>query len=141
MGTNESVETIKTDLKLIGELKAAFKLQRNNDGCGPLVFAGVAESNIIPAISESVEKVFGKPYKAAGEGAILKNWFDGFVKAVGGVRTDQTLFRKTISPKLDLFCAFWPWGSNPVKTSIRLGLICYEEADEEEMAKALKGQF
>ena len=136
----QEIQAMKETLQLIPDLKSQFQIQRNPDGCGPLIYTGVAESNLIPKLSPLVEKYFGKAYKAAGAGAFFMNWFDSFVRNVGGVRKDQTLFRKAIADDIDLFCAFWPWGTNPIKTSIRVGIICPEER-EPELEKALKGLF
>ncbi len=137
----KEIETIKETLKLIGELKTQFGIKRNADCDDPLMYAGVANSDVIANITPLVEKYFGKAYKPAGETAYLKNFFDGFVKNVGGARSDQTLFRKDISPVLTMYCAFWPWGSNPVNTSIRIGLLCETEEQEDEVVKLLKGCF
>lgn len=132
---------IKDALQLIDELKRQFAVRRHPDGCGSLLYTGVAESNVIEKLTPVVEKRFGSAYKPAGQSALLKNWFDGFVKGVGGIRRDQTLFRLDIMPELILFCAFWPWGSEPVKTSIRIGLLCSDEDLEKKMESALQGAF
>jgi len=137
----EKINQIKEALKLIGELKAKFNVQANKDGMESLIFAGVTVSNVITQLTPEVEKTFGKAYKPAGKWAFFMNFFDSFVKGVGGIRTDQTLFRKDIGPGLTLYCAFWPWGSNPVKTSIRIGLLCDTEEIEAQMEKALAGSF
>ncbi|MBF0501206.1 MAG: hypothetical protein HQM09_13795 [Candidatus Riflebacteria bacterium] len=136
-----SVESIKTTLKLIPILKTQFNVKRNADEDDPLLFIGVAESNLIDKLRPVVEVHFGAPYKPAGESAFWKNLFDSFVKNIGGIRTEQTLFKKEISPTLALFCAFWPWGSNPVNTSIRIGLLCESEEEEQALAKEVKAFF
>ncbi|HOT26930.1 MAG TPA: hypothetical protein PLU72_02000 [Candidatus Ozemobacteraceae bacterium] len=137
----ETIKKIKDALQLIDELKRQFAVRRHPDGCGSLLYTGVAESNVIEKLQPVVEKRFGPAYKPAGQSALLKNWFDGFVKGVGGIRRDQTLFRLDITPELIMFCAFWPWGSEPVKTSIRIGLMCSDEDLEKKMETMLQGCF
>jgi hypothetical protein len=137
----DHVQSIKDVLSIIPELKAKFGVKRNSDNDDPLLFCGVATSDIIANVTPVIEQKFGKAYKPAGETAFFKNLFDGFVKNVGGVRTEQTLFRHDINDRFAIYCAFWPWGSNPVNTSIRIGLICMTEEEEQEMIKALKGCF
>lgn len=137
----ETIKKIREALQLIEELKRQFSVRRHPDGCGTLLYTGVAESNVIEKLTPVVEKRFGAAYKPAGQSAILKNWFDGFVKGVGGIRRDQTLFRLDVTPEMMMFCAFWPWGSEPVKTSIRIGLICSDEDLEKKMEAALQGCF
>ncbi len=122
----ENVSVIEQTMPLIGELKSFFEI-KPMDSDDPLLFAGVVLSDIILDISPVVEKYFGGPFKAAGKSAFLKNYFDGFTRSIGGMRTEQTVFRKQVSKGLDLYCAFWPWGSNPVKTTVRVGVLCDSE--------------
>ncbi len=135
------VKKIREALKIIDLIEAKFKIKPNHDIDDPLLYCGVADSNIMKQLTEEVEKIYGKAYKPAGEGAFLKNFFDKFVREVGGARKEQTLFRKEISEQVFLYCAFWPWGSNPVKTSIRIGLVCYGADERDFFTKELKGDF
>jgi hypothetical protein len=132
---------IRKTLELISAIEKNFKIKPNNDVDDPLLYCGVADSNIIDTLTVEVEKHFGKAYKPAGEGAFFKNYFDRFVKEVGGARKDQTLFKKDIAEGIVMYCAFWPWGSNPVKTSVRIGLLCYGADERDFFARELKGEF
>ncbi len=141
MEITEQVKTIKKNLKLIGKLEKEFGLKPNTDIDDPMLYCGVAQSNLIEQLTPLVEEYFGSAYKPAGETAFLKNLFDKFIKAVGGARKEQTLFKKDIDEGVVLYCAFWPWGTQPVKTSVRIGLVCYSEEVEAEYTKYLKGYF
>lgn len=141
MEITEQVKEIKKNLKLISLLEKQFGIRPNSDVDDPLLYCGVAQSDLISQLSPEVEKFFGKAYKPAGEGAFFKNLFDKFIKSVGGVRKDQTLYKKDIEKGVVLYCAFWPWGTQPVKTSVRIGLLCYDPACETEYTKHLKGYF
>lgn len=141
MEITEKVNEIKKNLKILSKLEKEFAVKPNNDNDNPLLYCGVAKSNIISSLTPLVEEYFGKPYKPAGESAFLKNIFDSFIRAVGGIHKDQTLFKKDIDNGVILYCAFWPWGSEPVKTSVRIGLVCYDSNVEEEYKKSLKGYF
>jgi hypothetical protein len=137
----ESLKKIRENLKLIDVLEKKHKISANSDNDDPLLYCGVVESNIIKALTPDVEKFFGKPYKAAGEGAFFKNFFDKFIREVGGARKEQTLYKTDIDDQTCLYCAFWPWGSNPVNTSIRIGLVCYGADERDQYTKELKGEF
>ncbi len=137
----EQLKTIRNILKLIDIIEKKYKIKPNNDVEDPLLYCGVADSNIIEQLSEDVEEQFGKAYKPAGEGAFFKNFFDRFIREVGGARKDQTLFRKEISDEVVMYCAFWPWGTNPIKTSVRIGLLCYGADERDAFTKELKGEF
>jgi len=138
---DETIDTIKATLALIPAMKRQFGVRANQRDCRPLLFTGVAESVVIERLEEHVSEYFGSPYKPAGSGAFFMNLFDSFVRSVGGVNRDQTLFRKNVTKDLTLFCAFWPWGSNPVKTSVRLGLICRTDDERKRVEGLLAGSF
>lgn len=135
------LQEIRKTLGLIDIIEGKYKIKPNHDVEDPLLYCGVADSNLIAQLAEEVEKYFGKPYKPAGEGAFFKNFFDRFIREVGGTRTDQTLFRKEISDQTVMYCAFWPWGTQPVKTSVRIGLVCYGADERDFFTKELKGEF
>ncbi|MDD3148564.1 MAG: hypothetical protein PHD82_14820 [Candidatus Riflebacteria bacterium] len=138
---NKHLPEIRKILGLIDIIEGKYKIKPNHDVDDPLLYCGVADSNLITQLGEEVEKFFGKPYKPAGEGAFFKNFFDRFMREVGGARKDQTLFRKEISDSIVIYCAFWPWGSNPVKTSVRIGLVCYGADERDFFTRELKGEF
>ncbi|MDD2997540.1 MAG: hypothetical protein EOM80_10255 [Erysipelotrichia bacterium] len=135
------LQEIRKILGLIDLIEGQYKIKPNHDVDDPLLYCGVADSNIISQLNVEVEKYFGKAYKPAGEGAFFKNFFDRFIREVGGARKEQTLFKKDISGQVCMYCAFWPWGSNPVKTSVRLGLLCYGADERDFFTKKLKGEF
>lgn len=137
----KNLEEIRKHLKIIDLIEDKFKIKANNDVDDPLLYCGVADSNIMSELAVEVEKVFGPAYKPAGEGAFFKNFFDKFVREVGGARKEQTLYRIAIDEMTCLYCAFWPWGSNPVKTSVRIGLVCYGADERDNYARELKGDF
>lgn len=115
-------QLVAKTLGLIRELKDNYPIVTSDSG-DPLLYTGVAGSDIIKLISPTVEKYFGQPYKPAGKSSLLKNMTDSFSKAIGGMRKEQTVYRKSVSASVHLYCAFWPWGSNPVKTTVRVGLV------------------
>lgn len=137
----KNLEQIRETLKVIDLIEEKFKIKPNNDVDDPLLYCGVANSNIMEELTVEIEKYFEKPYKPAGEGAFFKNFFDKFVREVGGTRKDQTLYKKDIDEKCCMYCAFWPWGTNPIKTSVRIGLVCYGADEREVYSRELKGDF
>ena len=141
MEIEEQVKEIKKNLKILGKLEKEFGVKPNTDNDNPLLYCGVAKSNIIASLTPLVEEYFGNPYKPSGESAFFKNLFDSFIRAVGGIQTNQTLYRKDIEDKVILYCAFWPWGTEPVKTSIRIGLVCFSDDLKEAYTSKLKGYF
>lgn len=137
----EQVTKIKNALKIIKEIEEKYQIKKNLDVVECLMYCGVAHSNIIETLSVDVQEYFSTPYKSAGKGCFFANYFDKFLRAVGGIRKEQTLYRLPVSETTFLYCAFWPWGSNPTKTSIRIGLICYNKSDYKTFAKSLKKSF
>ncbi|MBI4863657.1 MAG: hypothetical protein HY815_25870 [Candidatus Riflebacteria bacterium] len=109
---------------LIGALRERARLSMQLDPTNRLLHTGVVSSRGIEKVAEVVRGRMGPAYKPAGQWALWKNWFDEFVKAVGGIRSEQTLFRLDLNPDVTLFCAFWPWASDPDRVSVRVGLQC-----------------
>jgi hypothetical protein len=136
-----SLQKIRNTLKVIDVIEKKFKIKPNNDVDDPLLYCGVADSDVLTELAVEIEKSFGNPYKPAGEGAFFKNFFDRFVREVGGARKDQTLYRLDIDDNACMYCAFWPWGTNPIKTSVRIGLVCFGADERDKFAKELKGEF
>jgi hypothetical protein len=129
---------IRKTLTLIDVIEKKYGIKPNNDVEEPLLYCGVANSDLIAKLSA---EFFGKPYKAAGKGAFFMNFFDRFVREVGGARKEQTLYRKEFGDQICMYCAFWPWGSQPVKTSVRIGLVCYGADERDFFVRELKGEF
>ena len=94
-------DTIKQTLSVIGELKSNFEIEPADSG-NPLIFAGIVNSDIVQDIIPVAEKYFGQVYKPAGKSTFMTNLTDKFAKAIGGIRKEQTVFRKTVSQSLDL---------------------------------------
>lgn len=137
----EYISEIKQTLRLIPVLRKKYSLKTNSDASGDLLYCGIANSDIIKEITLDVEEFFGKPYKPAGKSMFFKNFFDLFLKQIGGIKSEQTLFKKQINEQMFMYCAFWPWGSNPVKTSVRVGLVCFGADERNFLIKELKGAF
>ena len=112
--------------KVVGELRERGPLDLRRDKRDPLLHTTVVGTPRVADLTAIVANVLGQPYKPAGKGAFFMSWFDPFVKAVGGVERQQTLFRRDLVPGLSLYCAFWPWASEPGRTSIRIGLACLD---------------
>jgi hypothetical protein len=107
---------------IIGDLRDRAGLTLRPDSADPLLHTAVMNARDVATVGQVVQERMGPAYKPAGESAVWKNWFDGFVKAVGGVRSEQTLFRLDVDPEVSLYCAFWPWASDAQRVSIRLGV-------------------
>ncbi len=137
----QQVKKIKDALKIIREIEEKYKITKNRDVVEDLMYCGVAQSNIIETLSVDVQEYFASPYKVAGKSCFLRNYYDKFLRSVGGMRKEQTLYRLEVSETTFLYCAFWPWGSNPTKTSIRIGLICYNKDHYKFFRKNLKKSF
>lgn len=140
MTLEETLVEITSTLELIRIFRDKFKL-RGGKPQEPFLYTGIIQSDIVDAIGVEVENFFGPPYKQRNASAFFGNWFDPFIRRVGGIRKEQTLYRKEFEHGLALYCAFWPWGSNPIKTSVRLGLLLPADMDPATLTDALQGKF
>ena len=136
----DHLQIVEKTMDLIGELKTTYEI-KPPDSKDPLLYTGVVEADVIAQITPIVEKYFGSPFKPAGQSALFKNLMDGFSKTIGGMRKEQTVFRKDISKSLYLYCAFWPWGSNPVNTTIRIGILTTGKEEIEKEIYDIMGKY
>jgi len=136
----DHLQIIEETMALIGELKTTYEI-KPPDSKDPLLYTGVVEADVIDQVTPIVEKYFGSPFKPAGQSATFKNLLDSFSKTLGGMRKEQTVFRKDISKSLYLYCAFWPWGSNPVNTTIRIGVLTTGAEEIEEGIYSIMNKY
>ena len=137
----QKIDEIRLNLTLINDIKEKYGLEKNLDSCGPLLYTAIASPDHIEGLSHLVEKYFGPPHKPAGESAFFKNLFNGFARSVGGMNKNQTYYRRDISHDMTLYCAFWPWGSNPEKISVRIELLYNGKGSLEYLEEELSESF
>lgn len=125
----DAKQEVERTLAMIALLRQQHGVENHPDAMAPLLYVGIAKAEHLDAIFTEISKIFGPPYKPSGSIAFWLNLFNPFVRAIGGSKYDQTLFRKDLAPGLSLFCALWPWGSDPSRTSVRIGLYCESETD------------
>lgn len=125
-------------LSVIRELRSKRRLELRPDDRDKLLYSCVITSANVPQVAEAVQNLMGVPFKPAGTSAVWKNWFDPFVRGIGGIRRNQSLYRKDLPEGSIVYCAFWPWASDPTRVSIRLGLQCPDEAVRARLEKEQK---
>lgn len=137
---SDQLHKVEETMGLIAELKESFGIQpsKNDD---PLLYTSVVQGNVVQQISPVVEEYFGKPYKKAGQSAFMKNLTDEFAKTLGGMRKEQTFFRKDVSEAVQLYCAFWPWGTDPEKTTVRIGILTDGNDEFDHEAKEIMKKY
>ncbi|NLM16585.1 MAG: hypothetical protein GX221_02575 [Candidatus Riflebacteria bacterium] len=128
-------------LKLKDIFREKFGMKKNPDSRDPLTYCGVTNSDIVAKIAVEVEKYFGEATKPAGQGCFFKNLFNPVYKQVGALKKDQTFYMIELEKDIYLYCAFWPWGSDPVKTSVRLGILSPDDKKSEALLKEYSGKF
>lgn len=134
-------ETLLELLRVVGELETLFGVQRNVAACNPLLFVGVTDAQTLERLHPVVEQHFGPPMKRAGGETFTDKPSEGFVRAIGGVRLDQTLFLSNVVEGHSVYCVFWPWGSNPLRVSIRVGVIAGDDGTAAALAEQLQPVF
>lgn len=110
---------------LVTELARRGSLQMQADKRNALLRTTVVPSDRVPQLLATAAELMGPPVKPAGASSMWRNWFDPFFKAVGGAEKPQSLFRRELADQLALYVAFWPWASDPGRTSLRIGLACW----------------
>ena len=67
----QNLDKIKNTLKIIDNIEKKYKIKRNADVDDPLLYCGVAQSNIINDLSEDVKAYFSD-HKPAGKSAFSR---------------------------------------------------------------------
>ena len=123
---------------LVNELAQRASVKLGLDQRSVLVRSTVVPSDRLATLIPIVTELMGPPVKPAGETARWKNWFDPFFKSVGGCEKQQSLWARPIEDRVTLYLAFWPWASEPTRTSVRAGIACWDEARRFKLEDFLK---
>jgi len=81
----------------------------------------VAPATALEPVSAKVAEHLGAPRKAADEVLPAELSDAPLVEALGGIRSDQTLYVKDLGQGLSLYVAFWPWGGGK-RFTIKIGV-------------------
>lgn len=123
--------------KLVTDLATRGSLSLAADQRNVLLRVTVVPTDKVSTLVGLVTELMGPAVKPAGQTAWWKNWFDPFYRSVGGIQREQTLFQKKIGDGVSLYCAFWPWASEPKRTSLRVGISCPDESRRKALEKLL----
>lgn len=135
----EDDEALAQFSRLVADLKAKGPLELKPDRQNPLLYTTVVGAQRIYELKVLVSSMLGQPYKPSGESAMWKNWFDPFVKSVGGIEKQQTLYRRGLDEPFALYAAFWPWASDNTRCSLRIGLSCTDSPRRVELENKVRG--
>src|SRR2546423_270076 len=122
---------------VVAELVKRASLEMQPDRRNVLMRTTVVPTDKVPRVLDVVAELLGPAVKPAGKSAWWKNWVDPFYRSVGGIQREQTLFRRELCAGLSLYCAFWPWASDPKRVSIRVGISCGDEARRKALEERL----
>ena len=67
-------------------------------------------------------KALGPPLKEFGESVALTPEARRTADAVGGIRSNQCFFLAQQGAKHVAYAALWPWGSDPTRLTLKVGL-------------------
>lgn len=124
--------------RLVNDLRTRGGVDLRPDRRSPLIYSTVVGVERVDTLSKLVSELLGPPFKPAGEGAFFMNWFDPFVKSVGGIERAQTLYRRDLQAPFALYVAFWPWASEPTRCSLRAGLSCLDAPRRDALEERLR---
>ncbi|MBI2895176.1 MAG: hypothetical protein HYY06_16600 [Deltaproteobacteria bacterium] len=114
----------------MGETLAALpdvqRQQSRFEGETTLVAPGASRD----AVSAVVEPLFGPPAKPADSAVPAELQGHPLLQAIGGIRTNQTLYLKQLGPGLSLYVAFWPWNGG-ARFTIKIGVHGSPEAGDD----------
>ncbi len=90
---------------------------------GLLEFEKAREPDVLAILDEVFDKIW-----SAGEMGTAPADVRALDQGLGGLRSGQMLLTAILVPGTTLWCAWWPWGSEP-KVSIRVGVLAPASED------------
>ncbi len=133
-------DAIRQKLELIGELKAVPKV-KPHDSRFENEIALVAPAAVTAEVDTVVQRYLGEPTKPAGKGLPLSLKFNSVIRALGGIRKEQTLYMVALDEVVTFYVAYWPWGGGErftIKVGVHLGKGAADE-DEAALSELLAG--
>ena len=84
-------------------------------------FEAVLLRGDLPKCEDVLVAALGQPAKAFGQPATLAPAHQNGVNELGGVRGNQCLFLKAMDASMVAYVLLWPWESNPMRVTIKVG--------------------
>jgi len=116
----EQSDALKSELAMIPQLLALPSVNKHDTRFEGEV-ALVAPREALEGVAAIVEEHLGEPAKAAGTSVPADLAGSAMVKAMGGLRGNQTLYAKAVGEELTVYVAFWPWGGG-ARITIKVGV-------------------
>jgi hypothetical protein len=118
--TDQQRKSLSQELGIVGALLAVDGVRKHETRFANEV-ALVAPTKAREAVDRIVADRLGAAVKAAGSPTPTDLAQSSLCRALGGIRADQTLYRKSLDAELAVYVAFWPWGSGQQFT-IKIGV-------------------
>ncbi|MBI3996227.1 MAG: hypothetical protein HY352_01085 [Candidatus Omnitrophica bacterium] len=84
-------------------------------------FEAVLSRGDLPTCENVLVASLGQPVKAFGRPATLAPAHQHSVNKLGGVRGNQCLFLKAMDASVVAYALLWPWESDPMRVTIKVG--------------------
>lgn len=84
-------------------------------------FEAVLSRGDLPKCEDVLVALLGQPVKAFGQPAKLAPAHQNGVNELGGVRGNQCLFLKVVDASMVAYALLWPWESDPMRVTIKVG--------------------
>jgi hypothetical protein len=118
--TDKQRKALGKELAIVGVLLGIEGVRKHETRFANEV-ALVAPTAIRAAVEKAVGGQLGEPVKPAGAPVPPELASSAMCKAMGGLRGDQTLYRKALDGGVTVYIAFWPWGSG-TQFTIKVGV-------------------
>lgn len=118
--SSEQQAALKKSLVLVQDLLALSFVQKHETRFeGEVAFVAPAANEV--QVTAVVERYLPPAVKPGGKPTPPELAEGPLCKAMGGIRSNQTLFVKDLGGGLSFYVAYWPWG-NGQRFTIKLGV-------------------
>jgi len=110
-------------LDIITSIRSSFKLEERPSPEPEKYFEAVIQRTELKRCVDLLETNLGSPVKPFDQDLKLDKGIQKIADDLGGIWKDQCLFLKQNESQEFIFAAFWPWGSDPERITLKLGLV------------------
>jgi len=107
---------------LIAALKQAIPMEVRAAPATGEYLEGVLSRPDLPRCCDLLVQHLGSSVKEFAQPAKFSKEIQRLVNDLGGVRVEQSLFLKTVEGSQTIYAALWPWASNPLRITLKVGL-------------------
>jgi hypothetical protein len=104
------------------ELRSKVPLELRPNSKDDEYLEAIVQNKDLDVLTGVLVKYMGHPLKKAGKSAAFKGDVQKVADSIGGVRSEQTFYYCEKDDAI-YYAALWPWQSDPLRITLKAGMI------------------